>query len=107
MNMIMIIVKIIITRPPPRHIQGLSSNHAFTLLPSPSSYWSLHNRLIQQEMNCWSSLVVQWVKDLVLSLQHLESLLWLGFVPWLGNFHILQQPPPQKKEREMNFGDKE
>ena len=34
----------------------------------------------------WSSLVVQWVKDLALSLQHLGSLLWLEFDPWLGNF---------------------
>ena len=30
----------------------------------------------------WSSLVIQWVKDLAL------SLLRLGFNPWSGNFHI-------------------
>ena len=35
------------------------------------------------------SLVVQWVKDLVLSLQQLGSLLRHGFDPWSGNFHML------------------
>ena len=33
-------------------------------------------------MECWSSLVAQWVKDLALSLQHFGSLLWHGFNPW-------------------------
>ena len=32
------------------------------------------------------SLVVQWVKDLVVSLQWLGSLLWHGFDPWPRNF---------------------
>ena len=31
----------------------------------------------------------QWVKDLVLSLQWLRSLLWHRFDPWPGNFHML------------------
>lgn len=31
-----------------------------------------------------SSLVAKWVKDPAL------SLLWLGFNPWLKNFHMLQ-----------------
>ena len=35
------------------------------------------------------SLVAQQVKDLVLSLQWLKLLLWLGFNPWPGNFHVL------------------
>ena len=34
--------------------------------------------------------MVQWIKDLALSLQCLGSLLWLGFNPWSGNFHMLQ-----------------
>ena len=31
----------------------------------------------------------QQTKDLVLSLQWLGLLLWLGFDPWLENFHML------------------
>ena len=33
-----------------------------------------------------SSLVVQWIKDLVLSLLQLGSLLWRAFDAWPGNF---------------------
>ena len=44
----------------------------------------------------WNSLLVQWVKDLVLSLQHLGLLLWHGFEPFPRNFHMLQAWPPQK-----------
>ena len=40
-----------------------------------------------------SSLVAQWVKDLVLSLLWLRSLLWPGFHPWSGNFHMLKVMP--------------
>ena len=36
-----------------------------------------------------SSLVVQWVKDLALSLQQLGLLLWCRFDPWPGNYHML------------------
>ena len=36
-----------------------------------------------------SSLVVQWVKDLVLSLQWLRSLLWYVLDPWPRNFCML------------------
>ena len=36
-----------------------------------------------------SSLVKQWDKDLALSLQQLESLLWHRFSPWPGSFHGL------------------
>jgi len=34
------------------------------------------------------SLMVQWVKDLALSLQWLGFLLWCGLVLWPGNFHM-------------------
>lgn len=34
-----------------------------------------------------SSLVAEWIKDPVLSLQQLRWLLWHGFDPSLGNFH--------------------
>ena len=37
----------------------------------------------------WRSLVVQQVKDPVLSLQHLKSLLLCGFDPCPGNLHML------------------
>ena len=32
--------------------------------------------------------MVLWVKDLALSLQQLESLLWCSFDPWPGDFHM-------------------
>ena len=35
--------------------------------------------------------MVQWVKDLALPLLWLGLLLWHGFHPWPGNFHM---PPP-------------
>ena len=35
-----------------------------------------------------SSFAVQQVKGLTLSLQRLRSLLWQGFSPWPGNFHM-------------------
>ena len=35
-----------------------------------------------------SSLVAQWVKDLVWSLQWLWLLLWQEFDPWPRNFHV-------------------
>ena len=44
-----------------------------------------------------SSLVAQWVKDPVLSLQWLRSLLWRGFNPWPGNFHMLRVQPRKKR----------
>lgn len=37
--------------------------------------------------------IAQQVKDPVLSLQQLGSLLWLRFKPWLGDFHMLQVWP--------------
>ena len=42
--------------------------------------------------------VAQWVnKDLVLLLEHFESLLWHRFNPWPGNFHVPQVWPKNKK----------
>ena len=40
--------------------------------------------------------MAQPVKDPVLTLQWLWSLLWCGFDPWSGNFHM-PQGVPQKK----------
>ena len=41
-----------------------------------------------------SSLVAQWVKDLVL------SLLWHGLDPCPGNFHMPQLQPKKRKKKE-------
>ena len=51
------------------------------------------------ECQFWSSLVVQQVKDLALSLQWLRSLLWHRLDPWLVNFHVQQVRPKKKKSR--------
>ena len=46
--------------------------------------------------------VAQWVKDPVLSLQQLGSLLRCGFDPWPRNFHMLQlQPKRQNKTKTL------
>ena len=37
--------------------------------------------------------MAQRVKELALSLQQLESLLWHGLNPWPGNFYMLQVLP--------------
>ena len=42
--------------------------------------------------------VAQWVQYPALSLQWLESLLWLGFDPWPGNFHVLWVGPKRRTE---------
>ena len=42
--------------------------------------------------------MAQQVKDPVLSLQRLRSLLWYGFCPWLENFCM-----PQAKHLKKNF----
>ena len=47
-----------------------------------------------------SSPLAQWVKDLVLSLLWLRSLLWRRFDPWLRNFHIPPGQPKNRKEKE-------
>ena len=46
---------------------------------------------LHQEMDCWSSLVAQQVKDLAL------SLLYCRFDPWPRNSCILQVQPERKK----------
>ena len=46
----------------------------------------------------WSSLVVQWVKNPALfNLQQFRLLLWHGFDPWPGNFHLPPQEWPKNK----------
>ena len=49
-----------------------------------------------------SSLMVQWVKDQALSLQGLGSLLWQGFDPWLGNFHLPWAWSKKRKQRRQS-----
>ena len=44
-----------------------------------------------------SSLAVQWVKDPMLSLQWLRSLLWHRFNPWPANFHMPWGWPKERK----------
>ena len=48
--------------------------------------------------------MVQHVKDPALSLQQLGSLLWHGFAPWPGNFHMLQMQPKKKQKKKGNGG---
>ena len=50
----------------------------------------------------WHSLVVQQVKDPMLSLQQLGLLLWHGFNPWPWNFHVLQAQPKNKLKKEKH-----
>ena len=50
----------------------------------------------------WSSLVAQRVKDLALSLMWLWLLLWCGFDPWPGNFHVLWAWPKKIYSYEMS-----
>ena len=45
--------------------------------------------------------MAQQVKDLA-SLQRLGSLLWHGFNPWLGDFHMLPRARPKKKKKKKN-----
>ena len=49
------------------------------------------------------SFVVQWVKDPVLSLQWLGSLLWGGFDSWPRNFCMLQARPKKKKKKKKRI----
>ena len=53
------------------------------------------------------SLVVQWVKDLTLSLQWLESLLWRRFDPWLRNFYVPQMWQKNKAKNKNQSNKKE
>ena len=51
----------------------------------------------------WSSLVAQWVKDPMLSLQQLGSLLWHGFSLWPGNFHMPAVQPKIKIKKKIEL----
>ena len=42
--------------------------------------------------------MVQWIKDLALSLPWLGSLLWGPFSAWSGNFHMPQVHPGQEQK---------
>ena len=46
-----------------------------------------------------SSLGARWVEDPVLSLQWLGLLLWCGFHPWPGTFHMPRVQPKKKKKK--------
>ena len=41
--------------------------------------------------------MAQWVKDPVLSLRGLGSLLWVGFDPWPSNLHMPHAWPKKKR----------
>lgn len=47
----------------------------------------------------------QQIKDLVLLLQRLWSLLWRGFGPGLGNYHTLWGGPKEKKKIPGKWGN--
>ena len=59
------------------------SQRAFT----SSAHFFFPSKKTQNESQSRSSLVAQWVKDLAL------TLLWHGFNPWPGNFHMLWAQP--------------
>ena len=65
-----------------------------------------YSRMFQQYkgltvgMKLQSSLVVQWVKDLALSLQQLSCLLWNGFNPWPRNFQLPHALAVAKKKKQ-------
>ena len=41
---------------------------------------------------------MQWVKHPAMSLPHLRKLLWCGFDPWPGNFHVTWGQKKEKKK---------
>ena len=49
---------------------------------------------------------MQQVKDPAVSLQQLRLLLWRGFHPWPGNFHM-PQAQPKKEEEEAEEEEEE
>ena len=51
--------------------------------------------------------MVQWVKDPVLSLLWLESLIRHGFKPWIGNFHRAQAWPKKERTRTLKKKNRE
>ena len=64
-------------------------------------------KLSSEEMDNRNSFLVQWVKDLVLSMQQLGLLLWHKFDPWPRNFHMPQVWPKKKKKKERKKERKE
>ena len=52
-------------------------------------------------------LVSQWVKDLVLFLQQLGSLLCSGFDPWPGNFYMAWIQPEKKGGEAKKMHDRQ
>ena len=66
---------------------------------------SLHGALFDRSL-CLSKLarllsshVVQWVKDLALSLLWLWLRQWCGFSPWSGNVHVSPVWPKKEKKK--------
>ena len=47
--------------------------------------------------------LAQWVKDPMLSLQQLGSLLWHGFSLWPGNFHMPAVQPKIKIKKKIEL----
>lgn len=43
--------------------------------------------------------MVQWVKDPMVSLQWLGSMLWPGLNSWPGNFHVHRSSQRRKEKR--------
>ena len=80
------------------------------LAGSLSNAWVLHLSSIrryaenQNYETYLSSLVVQWVNDLTLSLQRPRSLLWCRLDPWPGNFPMQwAQPPPHPQKYTLSL----
>lgn len=57
----------------------------------PVDFLRNYSNTVFKKCMSWSSLVTQWVKNLVL------SLLWLGFDLWRLNFCMPRMRPPPKK----------
>ena len=47
--------------------------------------------------------MVQWIKDLALTLQWLRSLLWCGVDPWLRNFYYAMGVTIKLKQTNKNY----
>ena len=60
---------------------------------------NFHESYLFKNKKTRSSLVTQKVKDLVLPLLWLGSLLWFGLDPWPRNFCMLWQGPKKKKKK--------
>ena len=59
--------------------------------------------MLRESKNFWSSLVVQWIKDPVLSLLWLRLQLWFGFSPWPMNFHTPWVQPLKKLKKKILY----